>query len=150
MCWHLNQHRKLSGYTGYTLANSFQTYSSSCIFKCLWAELFLQLHIVALTPVLCNCWTLIDVCEKSIFGRQSRALSCTCKANTQGCHPGLDSESCSCKGSSTFGSEQNSFWPKYRQCTSMERGLQWARAKASPGQSQSLPSGNLIFLKHLP
>lgn len=104
-----------------TLANSSQTYSSSCSFKRLWAELFFQLHTVVLTPVLCNCWTVIDVCEKSIFCCQSRALSCTCKANTQGCHPGLGNECCSCKGTSTFGSELNPLWPNHRQCTSRWR-----------------------------
>lgn len=71
-----------------TLANSSQTCSSSCIFKCLWAELFFQLHIVVLSPILCNCWTLFDVCEKSIFGCQSRALSCTGRANARGATPG--------------------------------------------------------------
>lgn len=118
-----------------TLENSSQTYSSSCIFKCLWAELFFQLHIVVLSPVLCNCWSLIDVCEKSIFSCQSRPLSCTCKANTQGYHPRLEWE-LQLQGHLCLW-----FWTKFPLTAAqtmhqqLEGGLQWARAKASPGHS---------------
>lgn len=116
------------------LANSSQICSSSCIFKCLRAELFFQILIVVLTPISRSCWTLTDVCEKSVFGLQLHIY----KVNIRDCNTGHYSNVCSCKCILAFGSDM-SLRPTYRSLyNSIEGMLAWTRLKTSAVYSWSV------------